>query len=147
MGDGPQRDMSKRTMEPTTELSTPPLASPSELSELPPIADLASREMRRMGRAWKIEATKSALHIVITILVVAVLGAGLLLVLCVLAVAGWYLWSKFSVKATIKPYRRRGSKSSSDAGAAENVGEEYSEWLLGSMTASDAGLADIRSEQ
>lgn len=85
-----------------TRQSTPGLRE--ETPALPPIADLVSREIRRMGRSWKIEATKSVLHIVLTMLVVSVLGAGWFVLLMAVMCVGWYAWWRFKLRVTVKPY-------------------------------------------
>ena len=104
-----------------------------QLAPLPPIADLVSREIRRMGRAWKVEATKSLLHAVLTVLVVTVLGVGWLMLLAVVSSLVWYAKWRFTLKATVKPYR---FLTRSPAGLGEPVAAsieeaEYAEWLVG----------------
>ena len=102
-----------------------------ELAALPPIADLVSREVRRMGRAWKIEAIKSLLHVVLTMLVIAVLVAGWLIFLGTFVLLGLSLWRRFKLKATVKPYRflKRGSAGSHDVLPTANE-VDYADWLL-----------------
>lgn len=131
---------------PTAGTTQPTDDQATELPPLPAIADLVSREIRRMGRAWKIEAVKSALHVAINMMVMSVLGAGWMIVLTVIGVLGWLLWSKFSLKATIKPYNlgRRKTNTSAALEGTVDVGEQYSSWLTGSDAAAGADLDDIR---
>lgn len=121
-------------MDPKSVRETLPATDdPAELKALPPLADVVSREIRRMGRAWKIEGVKSLLHIVLVMLVMTVLGAGWLMFFAVVTAVGWYLWSTFSVKATIKPYKLRGrSQGDNESDAAGGAGAEYADWLVGS---------------
>lgn len=127
-------------MDPTAAQESPPLpGSPAELSVLPPLADVVSREIRRMGRAWKIEGVKALLQVVLTMLVMTVLGAGWLIFFAVFTALGWYLWSTFSVKASITPYRLRARRSQgrNESDTPRGAGEEYAEWLLGSENSTE----------
>ncbi len=124
------RESGTRTDATVVERTTVAGDGAPDLPALPPFADLVSREIRRMGRAWKIEGAKSALHIALTMLLMSVLGAGWLLFIAVSAAVGWYLWSTFSVKATVKPHRigmhRAPCKEESDSAG------DYEDWLVGS---------------